>query len=384
MTTPHRVLLLAGEESGALYAREIAQRLRGRDPGVEIRGYEDFGFEIKDLAVMGFLAVLRRLFYFLRVRRTMERAIDTWKPDVVCTVDYPGMNLRLAAYAKSRGIRAVHVVCPQVWAWKAGRVPKIEASLSKLCCFFPFEPALFTPGFAEFVGHPLADAFAALARNGRGDPAGSGGRKTVALLPGSRMKEISAILPTMLDAVEGLDARFAVPAANEAAIAEIRRIVSARKSAPALDVRLGGAREVLLAADCAVVASGTATLEAALARCPTVLVYKVSRLFAAFLRMAVTGVKHAGLANIIWEKCGGADSGEEEPMPELLQEDFTSENVRRLLDSWLGDAKAREEAVRRLDGAVARLRSDGEAVERIAALLVAPEGGEAPEERGGR
>ena len=180
MTKPRRILLLAGEESGALYAREIAQRLRGRNPGVEIRGYGDFGFEIKDLAVMGFLAVLRRLFYFLRVRRTMERAIDSWKPDVVCTVDYPGMNLRLAAYAKSRGIPAVHVVCPQVWAWKAGRVPKIEASLSKLCCFFPFEPSLFTPGFAEFVGHPLADAFATLAKNGRADsgPAGSGRRNT--------------------------------------------------------------------------------------------------------------------------------------------------------------------------------------------------------------
>ena len=155
-----RILLLAGEESGVMYAERIAKTLREKGSSVEIRGYGDYGFRTGDLAVMGFGQVLRRIFYFLGVKRTMERAIDEWKPDVVCTVDYPGMNLKLAAYAKRRGIRTVHVVCPQVWAWKRGRIPKIEASLDKLCCFFPFEPELFKPGFAEFVGHPLVDAFA--------------------------------------------------------------------------------------------------------------------------------------------------------------------------------------------------------------------------------
>ena len=154
-----KVLLLAGEESGVLYAKQIAEAIRGRDPSAEIRGYGDYGFETSDLAVIGFFAVLRKIRFFLGVKRTMERAIDEWEPDVVCTVDYPGLNLKLAAYAKKRGIRAVHVVCPQVWAWKKGRIPKIEASLDKLCCFFPFEPALFKPGFAEFVGHPLVDEF---------------------------------------------------------------------------------------------------------------------------------------------------------------------------------------------------------------------------------
>ena len=150
-----KILLLAGEESGMMYRERIAAKVGGLCPGAEIRGYGDYGFNTGDLAVMGILAVLRRIFFFMRVRRTMERAIDEWRPDVVCTVDYPGMNLRLAAYAKARGIRTVHVVCPQVWAWKRGRIPKIEAALDRLCCFFPFEPALFRPGFAEFVGHPL-------------------------------------------------------------------------------------------------------------------------------------------------------------------------------------------------------------------------------------
>ena len=187
-----RILLLAGEESGVMYAERIAKEIRSRIPSAEIRGYGDYGFETSDLAVIGFFAVFRKIRFFLRVKRTMERAIDEWKPDVVCTVDYPGLNLKLAAYAKERGIRAVHVVCPQVWAWKKGRIPKIEASLDRLCCFFPFEPALFKPGFAEFVGHPLVDAFASEV-----EERGGGGRrreKILAVLPGSRMSSARWII----------------------------------------------------------------------------------------------------------------------------------------------------------------------------------------------
>ena len=163
-----RILLLAGEESGVLYADRIRAEFLKARPGAEIRGYGDYGFKTADLGVMGVGQVLKKIFYFLRVKRAMERAIDEWRPDVVCTVDYPGMNLKLAAYAKARGIRAVHVVCPQVWAWKQGRIPKIEMSLDKLCCFFPFEPALFKPGFAAFVGHPLVDDLNTEAQRRRG------------------------------------------------------------------------------------------------------------------------------------------------------------------------------------------------------------------------
>ena len=165
-----KILILAGEESGVLYANGLAGKLAGIPGGCEVSGYSDYGFDTADLAVIGIWAVVRRLFYFLRVRRTMRRAIREWRPDAVCTIDYPGMNLPLARYAKSLGIRAVHVVCPQVWAWKKGRIPKIEKSLDRLCCFFPFEPALFKPGFAVFTGHPLADAI-----DGARRPAGAEG-----------------------------------------------------------------------------------------------------------------------------------------------------------------------------------------------------------------
>ena len=225
-----RILLLAGEESGVMYAERIAEALREKRPAVEIRGYGDYGFRTGDLAVMGLGQVLRRIFYFLGVKRTMERAIDEWRPDVVCTVDYPGLNLKLAAYAKSQGIRTVHVVCPQVWAWKKGRIPKIEAALDRLCCFFPFEPALFKPGFAEFVGHPLVDAFASEAKaKGVGEQRSG---KTLALLPGSRLGEIEKHLPTLLKVVETLqreipDLKVIIPAANDRAYEKIQEILGA-------------------------------------------------------------------------------------------------------------------------------------------------------------
>ena len=346
-----KVLLLAGEESGVIYAEKIAAEIRRRFPDAQVRGYGDWGFEISDLAVMGFGAVLRRIFYFLRVKRTMERAIGSWKPDVVCTVDYPGMNLKLAAYAKKRGIRTVHVVCPQVWAWKRGRVPKIERSIDCLCCFFPFEPQYFTPGFAHFVGHPLAESFerGAEEKNGR----------TLAVLPGSRVGEIEKILPLQLQAADMLGRSLAgqlevvIPAANAKARHAIEEVVARHKGAIAVKVCEGGARALLCRADCATVASGTATLEAALARCPTVLVYKVGRLLGWFARLVIKGISHVGLANIIAEKAGVRC-----PMPELLQENFTAESVAEELGRYVADDDARRAAVGRLE-AVVRELGDG-------------------------
>ena len=361
-----RILLLAGEESGVMYAERIAEALREKRPAVEIRGYGDYGFRTGDLAVMGFGQVLRRIFYFLGVKRTMERAIDEWRPDVVCTVDYPGMNLKLAAYAKKKGARTVHVVCPQVWAWKKGRIPKIEAALDKLCCFFPFEPELFKPGFAEFVGHPLVDEMACESSHEGGEM--GAGRRVLALLPGSRLGEIEKHLPTLLEVVETLqreipDLKVVIPAANDKAYSKITSILDASlmPHPPSLSITRGGARAALRDADAAVVASGTATLEAALAGCPSVLVYKVGWLFAFLARRFIKGVRHIGLANIIAEK-----AGKQCPMPELLQEDFTAEKVLAVLRPLLEHKEPNAIARALLGETMKLLRSDGGAITRIA------------------
>ena len=363
-----KVLLLAGEESGVLYA----ERLRRALPGCEFRTYQDH-YKTSDLAVMGFWAVIKRLFFFLGVQRTMKRVIREWRPDVVVTIDYPGLNLKLAVYAKARGIPVVHIVCPQVWAWHQGRIPKVAAAVNRLLCFFPFEPALFKEYegkefHALFIGHPMVDIFAeenaaATARR-HTDAACQGprnqGAPLLAILPGSRVGEIQRNLPRLLDAVRLLDRqnlRVVIPAANDRAEKEIIATIAARSDPFAPEVVKGGARDLLRRADCAAVASGTATLEAALARCPTVLVYAVSALFAWFARRVITGVKHIGLANVIAEK-----SGVEPPMPELLQEAFTPEAVAAQLAAWLDDAEARARASRALDDVMARLHSDGDAL----------------------
>ena len=344
-----KVLLLAGEESGVLYA----ERLRRTLPGCEFKTYQDH-YKTSDLAVMGFWAVIKRIFFFLGVQRTMKRIIREWKPDVVVTIDYPGLNLKLAAYAKARGIPAVHLVCPQVWAWHQGRIPKVAAAVNRLLCFFPFEPALFKAYegrnfHAAFIGHPMVDIFEEELEKRKVGVAPN----TLALLPGSRVGEIQRHLPRLLDAVGLLkrpDIRVVIPAANDRAEAEIRATITARNDSFTLEVLKGGARDLLRQADCAAVASGTATLEAALARCPTVLVYAVSPLLAWFARRVITGVKHIGLANVIAEK-----SGVEPPMPELLQEAFTPEAVSAQLGAWLNDAEARARASRALDDVMARL-----------------------------
>ena len=389
-----KALLLAGEESGVLYAERLAEILRGS--GAEVRGYGDYGFQTADLAVFGIWEVLRRIFYFLRVARTMKRAIREWRPDVVVTIDYPGMNLKLAAYAKGLGIPAVHIVCPQVWAWHRGRVPKVAAALTELLCFFPFEPEIFkgTDLNTKFIGHPLVgmvqnESITSVGTDPERSPVLKKNERIVALLPGSRMGEIQRILPRLLKAVTliakgqtlketggqtlqvgGQTLKVVIPAANERAEREIGRILATFEGLPPVEVRRGQARALLRSADCAAVASGTATLEAALVRCPTVLVYAVSPLLAWILRRAITGVRHAGLANIIAEKCGF-----EPPMPELLQEDFTSEAVAKQLTAWLSDPAARAAASARLDGAMAYLQADGDPI-RIAAreILAAGKG----------
>jgi lipid-A-disaccharide synthase len=361
-----RILLLAGEESGVLYADRLAELLRAE--GAEVRGYGDYGFKTADLAVMGFWPVLCRIFYFLGVARTMKRAICEWQPDVVVTVDYPGMNLKLAGFAKEHGIPAVHMVCPQVWAWHQGRIPKVAAALTKLLCFFPFEPSLFdgTGLDAKFIGHPLVKVVESENESAESNTSCGCKEKTLAILPGSRIGEIQRILPRLLEAVkllsdkfkgtsESIHLRVRIPAANNGAEKEIRNIMQSFEGLPNIEVQKGKARDLLRSADCAAVASGTATLEAALARCPTVLVYAVGPILAWFARRVIKGVKHVGLANVIAEKCGF-----EPPMPELLQEAFTPMAIAEQLEAWLVDSAMRSEAARKLDKAMEFLTADGD------------------------
>ncbi len=356
--TPLRILICAGEVSGDMHAAALMRALRERLPGpLEFRGFggdamraegAELLYHTDRIAIIGITPVLKNLPFLLGMIRRMKREILGWRPDLVLTVDYPGMNLRLARFAHDRGFKTVHYICPQVWAWHRSRIPKIAKMLDLLLCIFPFEPALFkgTPLKAVFSGHPLVDR----AAESRAAPQAAlpwQGAHRIALLPGSRTSEITRILPRLLAAAAlleqrlGGDCSFIIPAPTP----KMRALgESVADAAPVKPQRLafadGQARQIMLQAHAAAVASGTATLEACLMRCPTVLVYTASRITYLIARLLVKGIKHLGLANIIAGR---------EVMPELLQDSFTPERLAELLYRYLTDAELRTKALAALD-----------------------------------
>lgn len=375
------VFICAGEVSGDLHAAALMRSLRRSYAPREIE-FVGFGgdamraegarllFHVDQTSVMGIIPVLMHLPFLLGMKRKIERAILECRPHMLLTVDYPGMNLRLAAFARAHGISTVHMVCPQVWAWHRSRIPKIAKVLDLLLCFFPFEPELFadTSLKAVFIGHPLVDRAAETRAAPRRELPWAGVGNRVALLPGSRASEIKRLLPVMLEAAQivkrklGGKVAFAIPAASDGAKALIRETIARHEKKgklPEVQVVDGGAREVLLQASCAAVASGTATLEASLMRCPTVLVYAVNAFTAILARILIRGVKWIGLANII---AGRA------VMPELLQGDFTAENLAGRLHAYLADAAVRASAERGMDFVNDRLGAPG-AADRAAEVI---------------
>ena len=378
LNTPLRILICAGEVSGDMHAAALMRALRERvQRPIEFKGFggdamRDEGAELlyhtDRIAIIGVTPVIMNLRFLLGMARHMKRVILEWRPDLVLTVDYPGMNLRLAKFAHDHGFKTVHYICPQVWAWHRSRIPKIARMLDLLLCLFPFEPALFkdTPLKALFTGHPLVDR-AAETRAEQPALLPWQGRHRIALLPGSRAGEITRILPRMLNAAAlldlqlGGDCSFIIPAPTGKMLALGEKVAAA---APVKPQRLffveGQARQVMLQAHTAAVASGTATLEACLMRCPTVLVYAASRVTYLIARLVIKGVKYLGLANIIAGR---------EIMPELLQDDFTPERLADRLFRYLSDGEAREKTLAALDATNALLGSgnaSGRAAEAIA------------------
>ncbi|HRR33758.1 MAG TPA: lipid-A-disaccharide synthase [Kiritimatiellia bacterium] len=372
-----KIMICAGEASGDIHAAALMRALRAAtDRPLMFRGFggdamraegAELLYHTDRIAIMGITPVLRNLPFLLGMMRHMKREILAWKPDLVLTVDYPGMNLRLARFAHERGIRAAHYICPQVWAWHRGRIPKLARMLDQLLCILPFEPDLFkqTSLDVRFTGHPLVDR----AAETRAEPPPAlpwHGTHRIALLPGSRASEITRILPRLLEAAALLEERlngdcaFIIPAPTPA-MRTLGEAVAARARVRPTHLAFvdGQARHVMLQAHAAAVASGTATLEACLMRCPTVLVYTASRVTYWAARWLIKGVKHLGLANIIAGR---------EVMPELLQDGFTPQRLADQLERYLADPTARAQTLAALDGTIALLGA-GNASARAAAAI---------------
>lgn len=330
---PLKILMVAGEVSGDMYGGDLIRSLRDQFPDreLEIRGLggdamraagADLLHHTDALGAMGLFEVLKKISFFKQVLQEMTALAAEWKPDILITLDYYSFNIALAERVKALGIRTVHYISPKVWVWRKNRIKRMARAFDLLLCIFPFEPALYEPvGLrAVYVGHPLVEQ----AARTRAEPAPDlpwYGRTRIAVLPGSRAGEIRAILPTFLKASRRLekvkhgDCSFIIPTPTPRMRAEVERIIRRVPGPNHLTVIDGNARHVMAQADAAMIASGTATLEACLMNCPAILAYKVSlptEIVARLVTLRAT-FRFAGLVNIIAGRL---------VMPELLQRAF--------------------------------------------------------------
>jgi lipid-A-disaccharide synthase len=296
---PLRIAIVAGEASGDALGAAFIAAIRERYPQAEFRGVAGPRMQAagcqalatsEELAVMGLFEVLRHLPRLWRLRRRLVEQVSAWQPDVFVGIDAPSFNVGLARQLKQRGVRTVQYVSPQLWAWRQGRARDMHRSCDLVLCVLPFEPPFYAGHGveAEFVGHPLADQIPlesqrTQARLALGIDAQA---RVVALLPGSRSGEVQRLAPDMLAAARLLAQRdpslqFLAPMASTAARGAFEGAGAMPSGLRLLD---GQARLVLQAADVALVASGTATLEALLCKCPMAVVYRFGPLTAALLR----------------------------------------------------------------------------------------------------
>jgi lipid-A-disaccharide synthase len=340
---PLRVAVVAGEASGDLLGAGLLRELKARYPQAQFAGVGgpamraaglDAWHDCSELALMGLVEVLRHLPRLLRLRAALQRRVLAWKPDVFVGIDAPDFNLGLERRLKDAGIRTVHYVSPSVWAWREGRAAKIGRSADRVLCLFPMEPAIYAQyGIdARFVGHPLADTLPlqpdrAAARGRLGvDPQAP----VLAVLPGSRLGEIRRLWPEFLEAARlvakttpGL--QLLVPAANAACRAAIENELA---QAPLAAVRVldGDAHEAMIAADVVLLASGTAALEAMLAKRPMVVGYRISALtYRIVMALGLMKVNRYSLPNVL---------ANEPIVPELMQHDCTPENLAAAVRHW--------------------------------------------------
>ena len=371
-SSPRRVLVSCGEPSGDLYAGDLVRHLRDQVGPLEAFGLGGDRLEaeggrllahVSDLAVVGLLEVLRHLRHLRGVFRSVLEEVDRDRPSVAVLVDYADFNLRLARELKRRGVPVVYYVSPQVWAWRRGRVRAIRESVAQMIVIFPFEEPLYREAGVPvtFVGHPLVelarpatDRAAFLSAQGL-----DATRPVLAVLPGSRRQEVAHNLPPIAGALRLLrERRGDLQMALAVAPSLDKRLVD-RGLAGLPVARVEGHTHALLsAASAGIVASGTATVEAALMDLPMVVVYRVSPLTYALGRPFVR-VPHYAMANLLAGR---------EVVKELIQGDFRPEAVTAEVLALLDDPGRREPVHQGLAEIRARLGPPG-ASARAAAVV---------------
>jgi lipid-A-disaccharide synthase len=334
------IMLIAGEASGDLHGANVVKALKKKTGlnfiGIGSKALRKEGVRIlmdsHELSVVGITEVFSKLPHILKGIRAARRAISQFKPELLILVDFPDFNLFIAGIAKRMGIPVLYYISPQVWAWRSGRVKKIRRLVDHMAVILPFEADFYRKHgvSATFVGHPLLDTVRPLSRtifenNISGPP-------VLGLLPGSRDKEIFNHLPVMLDAARRLkghfpDLKVLVSLASFLDRRFVEEIIKNYQGSLQVELVEGGAANTFNRSTILVAASGTVTLEAALAGIPMVIVYRVSPL-SYRLGKALIRVKYISLVNLIARR---------ELLPELIQEKASCENifsaVKNMLDN---------------------------------------------------
>lgn len=357
MTRPLQILISAGEASGENYGAMLMAELRklaGRDIqffGIGGQRMRAAGFEtIVDsgkVAAVGITEVIKHVATIYREFFRMVSVARERKPDVAVLIDFPDFNLRLAGKLHEMGVPVVYFVSPQLWAWKQRRIWRVKKFVDRMLVIFPFEQEYYRERGvdAEYVGHPLADlAPPQIPREVFARQHGLHiAKQWIALLPGSRKKEVLLNLPVMLEAAAklGIEYEYLVPVASTLSDEWMKEQVGSARVYLVSD-----ARAALLHARASVVASGTATVEAALIGNPFIVVYRVSGLSYAIGKRLVK-VNNFGMVNLI------AGS---EIVPELIQAKFTAENVVEQLQKVIPEGARRAEMIRDLAGVQSKLR----------------------------
>ncbi len=342
---PKHIVIVAGEASGDLHAASLVRALKKTDPTITFTGIGGQHMQdadvplLSDLArfgVTGITEVLKHLKTIKRAFRAVQKHLQETKPDLLILVDYPGFNLRLAKYAKKQlGLKVLYYVSPQIWAWKAGRIKRIQASVDHMAVIFPFEKKIYEDAKVpvSFVGHPLTKSLSLKQTISRQDLNLPEGKPILAILPGSRINEIERHMPTLHETATRLktrhpDLEIAVPVANTLDPNYVKKFW--KSGAPCHFIQGQKAIDVARVCDAIVVASGTASLECALLEKPMCIIYKVG--YVAYLAASVfLKVQYVGLCNLLMNQM---------TVPELLQYDFNPAELTEVITQLLDKAES--------------------------------------------
>jgi lipid-A-disaccharide synthase len=323
---------------------------RGGPQMQEVAG-EQFKNWIGDAAVLGLWEVLRKYGYFREQFHETLREIRESKPDAVVLIDYPGFNLRLARALRRQAAqqKVIYYISPQVWAWNRGRITRMAHFIDLVLCIFPFEVDLYSQAGSRalFVGHPMIERLRAKKIDTQRD------ENLIGLFPGSRSREVRKIFPVMLNAARELrqhnsNLRFEVAAASEELAQEMKPVVAGRDR-QAIQISVGQTAEIMQRAWAGIVASGSATLEAAYFRLPFVLIYKVAWPTYLAARLVVN-VKYLGMPNLL---------ADEEVVPEFIQHRAKPDAIVKAVRPLIENANARKRMISQFDAIIPQLGDIG-------------------------